>query len=145
MLLQPGGENGLRWDIPVSYTHLDVYKRQDMLKSGTTTKTRKQIADELDRIKTDISFSGGTTSLSININTDKENLPAALSLLDDMLKNPKFDAAEFEKVVLETKAGYEAGKSDPQTIVSEKFGKLVSNYPQGHPYYSSGDVYKRQG
>ncbi|MGB3006540.1 MAG: pitrilysin family protein [Chitinophagaceae bacterium] len=110
----------------------------DMLKSGTTTKTRKQIADELDRIKTDISFSGGTTSLSININTDKENLPAALSLLDDMLKNPKFDAAEFEKVVLETKAGYEAGKSDPQTIVSEKFGKLVSNYPQGHPYYSSG-------
>lgn len=109
----------------------------DMLKSGTTTKTKKQLADELDKIKTSISFSGGAASLSININTDKQNLPAALSLLDDMLKNPKFDATEFEKIKLDTKAGYEAGKSDPQTIASEKLGKLISNYPQGHPYYAS--------
>lgn len=109
----------------------------DMLKSGTTTKTKKQIADELDKIKTSISFSGGSTSLSININTDKQNLSAALSLLDDMLKNPKFDATEFEKIKLDTKAGYESGKSDPQTIASEKLGKMMSNYPQGHPYYAS--------
>ena len=109
----------------------------DMLKMGTITKTKKQIADELDKIKTDISFSGGSTSMSISINTDKQNLPAALALLDDMLKNPKFDAAEFDKIKLETKAGYEAGKSDPQTIASEKLGKMISNYPQGHPYYAS--------
>ena len=44
----------------------------EMLYSGTTTKTKEQIADELDRIKTSISFSGGSTSLSININSDKK-------------------------------------------------------------------------
>ena len=109
----------------------------DMLKTGTATKTKKQIADELDKIKTDISFSGGSTSLSININTDKKNLPAALALLDDMLKNPKFDPAEFDKVILDAKAGYESNKSDPQTIASEKLGKMMSNYPSGHPYYAS--------
>ena len=109
----------------------------DILKSGTATKTKKQIADELDKIKTDISFSGGSTSLSININTDKQNLPAALALLDDMLKNPKFDQTEFDKIILDTKAGYEAGKSDPQTIASQKLGKMMSNYPSGHPYYAS--------
>ena len=109
----------------------------DMLKSGTTTKTKKQIADELDKIKTNISFSGGSTSLSINISTDKQNLTAALALLDDMLKNPKFDAAEFDKIILDTKADYEAGKSDPQTIASEKLQKMTSNYPPGHPYYAS--------
>ena len=110
----------------------------DMLKSGTTTKTKKQIADELDRIKTTIFFNGGSTSLSIYINTDKQNLPAALALLDDMLKNPKFDPAEFDKIILDTKANYEAGKNDPQTIASDKLGKMMSNYPQGHPYYASG-------
>lgn len=109
----------------------------DMLKSGTTTKTKEQIADELDKIKTTISFFGSGTSLSININTDKQNLTAALALLDDMLKNPKFDAAEFDKVILDTKADYEAGKSDPQTIASEKLQKMLSNYPPGHPYYAS--------
>ena len=109
----------------------------DMLRTGTTTKSKKQIADELDKIKTDISFSGGAGTLSININTDKQNLPAALALVEDMLLHPKFDTEEFEKILLDTKANYEASKSDPQTKASEKLGKLLSNYPPGHPYYAS--------
>jgi zinc protease len=113
------------------------YVLASMLKTGTTTKSKKEIADELDKLKTDISFSSGSGSLFINVNSDKQNLPAALALLDDMLKHPKFDAAEFDKIILETKAGYEAGKSDPQTQASEKLGKLLSNYPKGHPYYAA--------
>ena len=109
----------------------------EMLYSGTTTKTKEQIADELDRIKTSISFSGGSTSLSININTDKKNLSAALALLDDMLQNPKFDAKEFDRIILDTKASYETGKSDPQTLAAQKLQKMLSNYPSGHPYYAS--------
>ncbi|MEO6611527.1 MAG: pitrilysin family protein [Chitinophagaceae bacterium] len=109
----------------------------NMLKSGTSTKTKKQIADELDRIKTTISFSGGDGSLFINISTDRQNLPAALALLDDMLKHPKFDAAEFDKVILDTKANYEAAKNDPQSLASEKLNKLLAKYPKGHPLYAS--------
>ncbi len=109
----------------------------DMLKSGTTTRSKKEIADELDKLKTTISFYGGPTSLNINIITDKQNLPAALALLDDMLKHPKFDAAEFDKAILEIKSNYESGKSDPQTIASEKLGKMLSNYSKGHPFYAA--------
>jgi|CXWL01.1.fsa_nt_gi zinc protease len=109
----------------------------DLLKTGTATRTKKQITDDLDRIKTDISFSGGAGSLSININTDKQNLPAALAMLDDMLKNPKFDEAEFEKILIDTKANYEANKNEPSNLASEKLGKMLSKYSQGHPYYAS--------
>jgi zinc protease len=109
----------------------------DMLKTGTATRTKKQISDELDRIKTNIFFSGGAGSLVINISTDRQNLPAALALLDDMLKHPKFDAAEFDKVILDTKANYEAAKNDPQSLASEKLGKLLVKYPKGHPLYAS--------
>ena len=112
----------------------------DMLTTGTTSRSKKQIADELDRIKTTISFSGGSTSLSINVNTDKQNLPAALALLEDMLLHPKFDASEFDKIILDTKANYESGKSDPQTLASEKLGQLLSRYPKGHPYYAATTV-----
>jgi zinc protease len=108
-----------------------------MLKTGTTTRSKKQISDELDKIKTDISFFYNPNGFIISINTDKQNLPAALVLLDDMLKNTKFDEAEFEKLKLETKAGIEANKNDPQTITSEKLGKLTTNYPKGHPLYAS--------
>ena len=109
----------------------------DMLVAGTTTRTREQLADQLDKIKTDISFSAGSGGLSVNINTDKQNLAAALVLLEDMLKNSKFDATEFDKAILETKAAYETNKNEPSTLASEKLGKLTTNYPKGHPYYAA--------
>ncbi len=109
----------------------------EMLKAGTTTRSKKQIADELDKIKTNINFSGGAGQLAINISTDKQNLPAALAILEDLLQHPKFDAAEFDKIVIDTKANYESSKSDPQSIASEKLGKLLSKYPKGHPFYAS--------
>jgi zinc protease len=108
-----------------------------MLKTGTTNRTKKQISDELDKIKTNISFNGAPNGLGISINTDKANLPAALALLEDLLKNPKFDEAEFEKLKMENKAGVEANKNDPQYLAGEKLGKLTTNYPKGHPLYSS--------
>jgi zinc protease len=108
-----------------------------MLKTGTATKSKKQISDELDRIKTDIAINAGLGGIGITINTDKQNLPAALNLLEDMLRNPKFDATEFEKVIMDNKATIESNKSDPQTVASEKLGKLTSQYPKGHPAYAS--------
>lgn len=108
-----------------------------MLKTGTTTRSKKQISDELDRIKTDIAINPGLGGIGITINTDKQNLAAALSLLDDMLHNPKFDETEFEKVIMENKASIEASMSDPQTVASEKLGKLTTSYPKGHPAYAS--------
>lgn len=109
-----------------------------MLKTGTTTKSKKQISDELDRIKTDISFNGRPGGLLITLNTDKQNLPAALSLLDDLLRHPKFDAAEFEKVVLDSKANYEANRNEPFNTASEKLEKMATRYPKGHPLYGAG-------
>ena len=109
----------------------------DLLITGTTSKTKKQITDELDKLKTDITFSGSAGSLSIKINSDKQNLPAAFVLLDDMLLHPKFDAEEFDKIMIDTKAGYEANKNEPTTLASEKLGKMLSNYPKGHPYYAA--------
>jgi zinc protease len=108
-----------------------------MLKTGTTTKTKKQISDELDKIKTDISFYGGADVVIITMNTDKQNLPAALALLDDMLHHPKFDATEFEKVVIDTKADYEANRNEPFNAAFSKLQKLTSRYPKGHPFYAA--------
>jgi zinc protease len=108
-----------------------------MLRTGTTTRSRKQISDELDKIKTDISFNASPGGLNIGINTDRANLPAALNLLQDMLLNPAFDEAEFEKAKLEAKSGYEANKSEPTVIAQEKLGKILNPYPKDHPLYVS--------
>ncbi|MFT3932412.1 MAG: pitrilysin family protein [Chitinophagaceae bacterium] len=108
-----------------------------MLKTGTTTKTKKQITDELDKIKTDINIYGGADVLTLRISTDKQNLAAALAMVDDLLKHPKFDSDEFAKIKLDTKADYEANRNEPMALAQNKVGKLSSKYPKGHPNYAS--------
>ena len=108
-----------------------------MLKTGTTNKTKEQISDDLDKFKTSIGFSDNAGVLSINISTDKKNLDSALNLLADILKNPKFDQKEFDKLVISRKANYETNRQDPQYISFEKLAKITTNYPKGHPLYAS--------
>jgi zinc protease len=107
-----------------------------MLKTGTTTKTKEQIADKLDKIKTNISFNDNAGVLSIRMSTDKKNLDSALNLLADLLKNPKFDKAEFDKLLILTRTNYESNRQDPQTVSYERLAKLTTNYPKGHPLYA---------
>ena len=71
------------------------------------------------------------------MNTDKQNLPAALALLDDLLHHPKFDQAEFDKVILDTKANYEANRNEPFNAAFTKLQKITTKYPKGHPYYAA--------
>ncbi|MEO6836913.1 MAG: pitrilysin family protein [Ginsengibacter sp.] len=108
-----------------------------MLKTGTTTRTKEQISDELDKFKTSIDFRDYAGVLNINISTDKKDLDSALNLLTDLLKNPKFDQNEFDKLVILTKSNYETNRQDPQYISFEKLAKLTTNYPKGHPLYAA--------
>lgn len=129
--LRVGDENNLMNKAAV----MQVVAR--MFKTGTTTKTKKQIADELDRLKTDINFSPAMSGVIITLNSDKKNLPAALALLEDMLRRPAFNAEEFEKVKLEMKAAIESKKADPFSVAYEKLLQLTTKYPKGHPLYAS--------
>nr|WP_315217282.1 pitrilysin family protein [uncultured Flavobacterium sp.] len=107
-----------------------------MLKLGTKTRSKKDINDQLDQFKTNINFQGNVDGLYVGVSTDKANLKNALVLLKDILRNPIFDASEFEKIKLEIKTRLEANKSEPQALVSEAVEKKTALYPKSHPYYS---------
>ena len=108
-----------------------------MLKTGTKTKTKQQINDLLDKLKTNINFSGNVDGLYIRFNSDKPNFSKALDLLNDMVRNPSFNADEFEKLKLEMKSELESNLSEPQMVANEKLTELTSKYPKTHPYYST--------
>lgn len=108
-----------------------------MIKAGTTTRTKKQITEELNKIKTTIYFYEYAGRLQIQMLTDRKNLEAALNLLTDLLENPKFDNAEFNKLWTERKRIYESTKQDPQTVCASSLANLTTNYPKGHPLYIS--------
>lgn len=107
-----------------------------MLKLGTKTRTKKDINDQLDQYKINLNITGTVDGLYASFGTDKANLDNALSLVQDILKNPSFDTAEFEKLKLEIKNGIESNRNEPRAVASEELTKLTQKYPKTHPYYS---------
>ncbi|MGQ0537589.1 MAG: M16 family metallopeptidase, partial [Gemmatimonadaceae bacterium] len=106
-----------------------------MLLRGTKSKSRQQIKDEFDRLKAQVGISGGTNTLSANIQTLRPNLPAALKLLAEVLREPAFDAKEFELLRQESLAGIEAQKSEPGALANVALMKHLEPYEKGHPNY----------
>lgn len=107
-----------------------------LIKKGTTTKTKKDINDLLDKLKTTIDIYANGGSVIVNMNSDKENINGALDLLTDILLHPLFDSTELEKTKLEIKSELEANRSEPQSIAFIALAKKTDPYPKGHPYYT---------
>ena len=106
-----------------------------MLMRGTTRHTRQQIQDEFDRLKARVNISTWGSGLSASVETTRENLPAVLSLLAEVLREPKFDAKELEELRAERLAGLEQQRSEPSAIAFTAFQKLLKPYPKGDIRY----------
>ncbi len=107
-----------------------------MLMRGTTSRTRQEIQDELDRLKVRGGVSGGATGASASVETVKENLPAALRLVGEIFRQPSFPPGEFETLKEERLSAIEQRRTDPQRIASKAFERHRRPYPKGHVHYS---------
>jgi zinc protease len=104
-----------------------------MLDKGTRNRSRQQIKEEFDRLKAQVVFGSSANSITASITTTRANLPATLRLVAEVLKEPSFDAAEFEKLRAERLAGIEQGKTDPLTLGGNRIARTLWPYPRGHP------------
>ncbi|HEX5707348.1 MAG TPA: pitrilysin family protein [Pyrinomonadaceae bacterium] len=105
----------------------------DMLMRGTTTRSRQQIQDELDRLKARAFVSGGPTQAVLFVETVRENLPAVMRLMAEVLRQPSFPAAEFDQLKAEVLANFEQQRSDPGAIAQREMARHLNPYPKGDP------------
>lgn len=108
-----------------------------MLDKGTKTKTRQQLKDAFDNLKARVSFFGATNQAGASIETTRENLPAVMKLVAEVLKTPSFDETEFEKLKQEEFAGIESQRSEPQAIAITQYRRLTSPYAKSDVRYVS--------
>ena len=106
-----------------------------MLNKGTKSMNRQQIKDTLDKLKAQVNIGGGGNSVSASIESTKENLPKVLAIVTDIMKNPVFDANEFDKLRQENLAGIESQKSDPQALAFNAFQRTMNPYPKSDVRY----------
>lgn len=109
----------------------------DLLMRGTTKHTRQQIQDDLDKLKARARVGGSPTGANAFIETTRENLPAVLKLVAEMLREPAFPEKEFEQLKQEQLAGIEQQRSEPQAIAFTEFRRHIAPYPKGDVRYVS--------
>lgn len=107
-----------------------------MLMRGSRTRTREQVKDEFDRLKARVTVNSSAMSANAVVETTRENLPAALRLVSEVLREPRFDPKEFEQLKQERLASLEEQKPEPMVQASIAFQRTLRPYPKGHPRYA---------
>jgi zinc protease len=117
-----------------------------MLMRGTTQHTRRELQDRLAELKAQVRVGGGGGGmgggrggrggssssagvLDVSIETTRENLPAVLALVAEVLRTPAFPAEEFEKLQQESLAGHEQQVSEPTVLASNELQRRLNPYP----------------
>jgi zinc protease len=71
-----------------------------------------------------------------SIEVRRENLPAALRLVAEVLREPAFPPEEFEEMKRAAITGAEAQRTDPSARATERLTRHLAEYPRGHPHYT---------
>jgi len=107
-----------------------------LLMRGTKTKNRQQIQDETDKLKAQVRVSGAADNTSASVRTLEANLPDALRLVRELLRDSTFPEAEFEQVRQQRVEGAESSKTEPNALVSIALERhMNAQFKPGDPRY----------
>ena len=104
----------------------------DMLDEGTTSRTSLEIAETLEGLGTTLAAGSGLDTSSVTMSTLKENLDASLDLFADVVLNPSFPEAEFDRRRRQQLAAIAREKVQPMGMARRVFPRLL--YGEGHAY-----------
>ena len=106
-----------------------------LLDRGTAKHTKKELKDELDRLKANVRIFGGTSQVSVGIETTRPNVGEVLKLVAEMLTVPTFPETEFQEVLKQFISGVESGEKEPQVVAMNAMQRHLSPYPKGDVRY----------
>ncbi len=106
-----------------------------MMIRGTRNLTRQQIQDELDKNRATLAAYGTAGEAVFSIQTKRSNLPAVLTLLKQILREPSIPADEFEVLQRQQLSSLEEQLTDPASLAITKVRRTVSPYPKGDIRY----------
>ncbi len=106
-----------------------------MMTRGTMNYTRQELQDALDKEKAQLAASGSPGVAVFSIETKRDNLPAVLKLLEEVLRKPTFPEEELGIIQRAQLAGWEKELVEPQSLATTFVRQHISAWPKGDPRY----------
>jgi zinc protease len=112
----------------------------DLLSRGTSKRSQKQLADDLNSLQSSFTASSGLNGLTINFKTTRQHWPAFAALLTEVLREPvfmtdKFSINSFETWKLERIARLNAQRDQGDAIADREVNRVMSRYAKDDPRY----------
>jgi zinc protease len=115
---------GSRWE-PVNKAGLASITGTVMRTGGTTTHNGDQLDEELDRLGAVVETFAGGDSGGAYLSVLKEDADRGLTLLADILRNPKFPEDKIEIAKIAERNAISRRNDDPAPIVFREFDRIL--------------------
>ncbi|HXP62420.1 MAG TPA: insulinase family protein, partial [Dongiaceae bacterium] len=103
-----------------------------MLDEGTARRTAQQIGEELASLGAELGAGSGLDSSGVNLSALSSTLDQALDIYQDVILNPAFPEADFQRLQKQLLARIQQEKTEPFGMALRVFPKLL--YGSGHAY-----------
>jgi zinc protease len=108
----------------------------EIISRGTKKRNFQQLKDQWDQLEAQVGFSTQPGVLDVSVQTTRDNLPAVLALVDEVLRQPSFPQDQFDIAIKESISALEEQKQDPQSQAFLNMSRTISPYPKNHPLYT---------
>src|SRR5262245_52386118 len=108
----------------------------NLMDEGTKSKTAVEIGEVQERLGARLGTGAGSDFASLSLSALKANLAASLDLFADVLLNPSFPGADFERIRKETLVRMQSSKLEPNAMAARVLPPLL--FGEGHPYGALG-------
>lgn len=106
-----------------------------MLRRGTENRTRQEIADRTDELRSSLSI-GGAQQVSVNIESQRANLIPILELTADVLRNPTFPEDELAELTRQRLTSLDQQRDQPGAVAGRMLGRHFDTHPADHPFHT---------
>ncbi len=105
-----------------------------MLREGTSTRTSREIAGQMDSLGATLTSNSDLSSLTTVVMTSGlvKNFDQALDIFADVIRRPRFPADELEKYKARTIAQLQLQRASPNLLSWERFNQVIyGEHPAG--------------
>ncbi|PCI60327.1 MAG: peptidase M16 [Gammaproteobacteria bacterium] len=96
-----------------------------LMEEGTTNYLKEELSNELAKLGSNISVAASGRNTYIQVSSLTKNLDATINLMLDVMFNPAFKQADFDRVKNQLLQGLQQGLKDPNTIAARARKQLL--------------------
>jgi len=106
-----------------------------MMQRGSKTLTYQEVEDKLTQLRADLSFNSTPGLLQIRVKTKGENLSEVVSLVGDLVRNPRLEATELEVVRRQILTSIEGSLKEPQALAPQAVRRALAPFERDDVRY----------